>query len=399
MVMPIIIVPGIMGTRLVNSSGRSIWDPDEGVSWGNARGLRELIDLSNSAEPNPRAAPAVEPLLRARGVVNGGNLVWGMGYSNLVTRLAGSALAEDCGEPIKIYCAGYDWRQSNVISARRVVRVIERALQETRAQQVILVAHSMGGMVSRIACRFASLAGAPVINRVKKLILLGSPIHGASKAYRALRQSFDSADDIDEFTNAESIFSDIDLPQVDESGHAEFFSGIAGRALASLVRRLPSMYEMLPTQAFCSANPAWVSFDTARAGIPDASNANRLYTNRFTGINGNASFLRARDTLDTRLSTYLPRQSVLLYSSHVDTEVNFRINRRGVLERAGSAAANRGDGTVPTFSGSGAANRTGGVLREDLRTISHGGLANDPVAIRHIARHITAECQSGRRLA
>ncbi|BFM10681.1 hypothetical protein R50072_08340 [Simiduia litorea] len=392
MVMPIIIVPGILGTRLVNSSGRSIWDPDEEASLNNIRGLFSLIDLSKSAEPNPRAAPAVERLLRGRGVVNAGHLVWGMGYSNLVTRLTSGALAETCGEPVKIYCAGYDWRQSNIVSARRLVRVMEQALAETRARRVILVAHSMGGVVARIACRFSTIGGAPAVDRVQKLILLGSPVHGATKAYRILRQSFDAADDFNALTTEDAIFSDIDLPSPTEPGHSEFFSGIASSALARLVRRMPSVYELLPTNAFCRANPSWASFDRARAGIPDASDAHRLYTNRFTGINGSAAFLGVRNALDTRLGTYIPRQSVLLYSSQVDTEVNVRITRNGSLERAGSAAANRGDGTVPTFSGSGAANRTSGILREDLRTVTHGGLANDPVAIRHIVRHITAEC-------
>lgn len=387
MVKPIVIVPGIMGTRLVNPAGRSLWDPDEGVSLSNVRGLRELIDLTNPALPNPRAAPLVEAILRTRGVVNGGHLVWQRGYSNLVLGLSAPRFTQECGETVKVYCAGYDWRQPNVISARRVLGVIERALRETRADKVVLVAHSMGGLISRILCKLGQIAGGPAAAKVERLLLLGSPVHGAPKAYRALRQSLATPDVL-----ADVMLSDIDLG-VPEDAPVESLSGTVGRALASLVRRLPSAYELLPTAALCSAEPNWLRFDTRRAGLADASNPVALYSNRYTGVNGNPAFLRARYDLDSRLGTYLPPQTVLLYSSEISTEMNLRITSDGELENFGPQARNRGDGTVPTFSGSAAASVVTGVLREDLRTIDHGGLANNPAAVRRITHHIQSTCR------
>lgn len=388
MAKPIVIVPGIMGTRLINPAGRSLWDPDEGLSLDNVRGLRELMDVTNPAVPNPRATPLVEAILRARGVVNGGNLVWGRGYNNLVLGLSAPRFAQECGESIKVYCAGYDWRQSNVISARRVLTVIEQALRETEADQVILVAHSMGGLISRIICKFAQIGGAPAAAKVERLLLLGSRVHGAPKAYRALRQSFATPDEL-----GDAMISDIDLR--DELPN-ESLSGLAGRALSGLVRRLPATYELLPTAAFCSAEPNWVRFDTRRAGFADASNLVALYANRYTGVNGNPAFLRIRHDLDSRLGVYVPPQTVVLYSSGLATEMNLRIAANGELENAGPPASNRGDGTVPTLSGSAAASTASGLVREDLRTIDHGGLANDPAAVRRIAHHIQTTCRQVR---
>ncbi|MEX2963023.1 esterase/lipase family protein [Microbulbifer sp. TYP-18] len=382
MTTPVIIVPGILGTRLVNSTGRSIWDPDEGWTFDNGRGLLQLRDMRNAARPNPRAKPAVERLLRHRGVVNGGNLVWDRGYGNLVTVLSGPRFAAICGGRVKLYCAGYDWRQSNIDSARRLRLVVERALRETGARRVVLVAHSMGGLVSRLFCRFSRIGGRPGSDVVARLILLGSPVHGASKAYRVLRQSLVEAD-------SSELLSDIQLDETTEGAVGAF----AGRALASLARRIPSAYELLPTRAFCSANPGWLQFDHRRAGLTNAADPARVYRNRVTGIDGDPALLRMRDGLDRGLGSYVPAQSVVLYSSQLPTETHFRIDRSGNLRRHGSAVANRGDGTVPVFSGSAAASRTSSLVREDLRSVDHGGLANSPVAIARIQHYLAALCR------
>lgn len=383
MVMPIVIVPGILGTRLVNRSGRSIWDPDEGISFGNARGLVDLTDMENAALPNPRAKASVERLLRSRGVVNGGNLVWDKGYSNLVSMLSDPRVTSACGQRVKLYCAGYDWRQSNIVSARRLRLVVERALTETGARRVVLVAHSMGGLVSRIFCRYSTVRGRPGSDSVSRLILLGSPVHGASKAYRVLRQSLASAD-------TSEVLSDIELSESSEG----VVGGFAGRALAGMLRRFPSPYELLPTRAFCRANPGWLQFDTSRAGIPNAADPTRVYSNRVTGLDANPGFLRMRDSLDRGLGSYLPAQSIVLYSSRLHTETQFRIDRLGNLRSHGASAANLGDGTVPSFSGRAAANRSTVIPREDLHRIDHGGLANNPAAISRILHHLIATCRA-----
>src|SRR5262249_58468370 len=47
-------------------------------------------------------------------------------------------------------------------------------------EEVAIVAHSMGGLVSRSAHHYATLAGHAWPRRLRKLVFLGTPHHGAS---------------------------------------------------------------------------------------------------------------------------------------------------------------------------------------------------------------------------
>ena len=376
MTIPIVIVPGILGTRL-ESGGRTVWDPDDGLSWSNARGVWELRNPGTPASPSSRTSPVLTAWFRLNRIVNGPNLVWGMGYEHLVRGLASRSFSRNCGG-VRIYCAGYDWRQSNIVSARRLRHVVERAIRETGARRVILVAHSMGGIVARLFCRYSRIARRPARNFVQHLYLLGSPTHGASKAYRALRQSFVNADDI----------SDIALDPYDESA-----LDFTGRAVARIIRRFNSVYELLPTQAFCAANPDWLTFNTRRAGIPDASDASRLYNNHWTGVSAPARFLRHRDAFDRGLGTYMPPRTTIVFASEVPTRTKMRIDSDRSLREAGTDEENMGDGTVPTYSGAASASDPR-IVRHDLKRIDHGGLANDRLAVRYLMRHIRRECSA-----
>src|SRR5690606_28705628 len=109
-------------------------------------------------------------------------------------RLA-NALAEMHDEPFndygvrpRVYCCGYDWRLDNARSAMRLAAVVDRALTETRARQVIIVAHSMGGLIARYYCRV--LGGE---SKVHQLYLVGSPTLGAASAYYQLKRGMDGA--------------------------------------------------------------------------------------------------------------------------------------------------------------------------------------------------------------
>ncbi len=66
-------------------------------------------------------------------------------------------------------------------NAREFAEQLEALLQawSVPINDVVLVGHSMGGLVARSACRFAELAGHRWIRQTRHLITLGSPHHGA----------------------------------------------------------------------------------------------------------------------------------------------------------------------------------------------------------------------------
>jgi pimeloyl-ACP methyl ester carboxylesterase len=74
----------------------------------------------------------------------------------------------------------YDWR----LGVDVLGRALAERLREESAKRVMLVAHSMGGLVGR-----AALAG-PAAERVERVVLLGTPNFGSFAAVQALRGTY-----------------------------------------------------------------------------------------------------------------------------------------------------------------------------------------------------------------
>lgn len=78
-----------------------------------------------------------------------------------------------------LFVAFYDWRKSVKDSATNYLKPwIDRAKQRSGARQVILLGHSMGGLVSRSYIQSRAYAG-----DVAELITVGTPHRGSGEAY------------------------------------------------------------------------------------------------------------------------------------------------------------------------------------------------------------------------
>ena len=189
--LPIVIVPGIMGSRLTDpKTGELVWNP-VGKPIGDgpqpfACNNERLTQTSAELVPDETHGfdyDEADQEHEIQGIRHYYNLV-GDFYGSLAKDMS----ALDCGHSDiyqlkpKVYCAGYDWRLDAAKSALRLAGVVEEALRETRERKVILIAHSMGGLVSRYYCRV--LGGE---SRVHALILLASPTMGAPPAYTQLK--------------------------------------------------------------------------------------------------------------------------------------------------------------------------------------------------------------------
>lgn len=121
----------------------------------------------------------------------------------------------------------YDWRRS----ARELGRELAAHLQADHANEIMLVAHSMGGLVARAALKF--LAGA----KVTRLIQLGTPNQGSYALVQALRACYPTMRK---------------LGAVDQHHSAERLAQTAFNGFYSL-------YEMMPPPKF---TPGLNLFDT-----------------------------------------------------------------------------------------------------------------------------------------
>lgn len=93
-------------------------------------------------------------------------------YKNLVNELC-----DKFGEQRDIYFFSYDWRQSNADSAEKLKEEIIYVLKDTNYTQVDLVCHSMGGLVASNYVSTYDKKG----DTIHKIITCGTPYEGAAK--------------------------------------------------------------------------------------------------------------------------------------------------------------------------------------------------------------------------
>jgi pimeloyl-ACP methyl ester carboxylesterase len=92
----------------------------------------------------------------------------------------GAALARDFGHtPVYLL---YNSGLHISTNGRALAELLERLVAEwpTPLDELVILGHSMGGLVARSACHFGELAGHLWRGKLRKLICLGSPHHGAA---------------------------------------------------------------------------------------------------------------------------------------------------------------------------------------------------------------------------
>ncbi|WP_305790147.1 lipase/acyltransferase domain-containing protein [Symbioplanes lichenis] len=181
----VIVLPGIMGSELVESAtGRPIWGLADarwyGRAWTSGSSLKALQVTEDEREGRLGRVtasrllrfPAAAPVLR--GVEP---------YTALVDSIRRTAL-----DPMAVLPFPYDWRLSVTHNAALLAQSADDHLRRWRASprgsrsaKLVLVAHSMGGLLAR--CFSAHLGGA---SEVRTTVTLGTPFRGSAKAVRIL---------------------------------------------------------------------------------------------------------------------------------------------------------------------------------------------------------------------
>lgn len=209
---PLIVVPGIMGSRLRQAAtGRVVWDPPDGIwssigaawDWGRADEVerhRRLIgedfnegflevDRRDEKAMRDRDVPADKA---AQAVARGWGEVHWDSYGKLLRFLEGC----DLGEMRKVfafpvYAVGYNWTASNRAAGKRVATRIQEIIAEnnndkTFCERVITITHSMGGLATRSA---VLLHGAEA--KILGVLHGVQPATGAPAAYKRMKAGFE----------------------------------------------------------------------------------------------------------------------------------------------------------------------------------------------------------------
>lgn len=173
----IILLPGILGSSLAKD-GKPLW----GSSIGSISNLvfsnaLDTLALNGSDDGQDDIGDGVE----VTGVVPNVEIIpgfWKHGGYSIVSRSLRAGIRVEQGK--NYFEFGYDWRRDNRVSARRLDRFAREKLKAWQKDsgnenaKVVLVAHSMGGLVSRyfIEC----LEGWRITRR---LISIGTPFRGS----------------------------------------------------------------------------------------------------------------------------------------------------------------------------------------------------------------------------
>ncbi len=201
---PIIFVPGVMGSRLrlAGTAGRTDqktgglpnmrWDPGSssamlGNYWRASPAERKALLIGNG--------PAYDPnYLEVDNATPPGNGYQGLledylAYLNKLNANNWGALGKYFVFPV--YAFGYNWSASNRTSGEKLAQRIDEIITESRkvtllCEKVILMTHSMGGLVARAAMKLSGAEG-KVIGVVHGV----QPAYGAVAAYTRIKGGFE----------------------------------------------------------------------------------------------------------------------------------------------------------------------------------------------------------------
>ena len=245
---PIIVIPGVLGSGLVDDeTGEIVWGTfgSGAISLRSDGGMRSLaLPLSEKGWPKDS--------VRTNGTLGKVNIAWGFNfrleaYSKMLEAFGiGGYLDSNQGgfdginyggEHFTCFQFPYDWRRSNAENAALLGKFIEekrryvakerkRLYGSTKPVKFDIVAHSMGGLVARYHMMYGK---APLSNggnmpvtwagarNVDKLILVGTPNLGSAYAFKDLK---------------DGLKLSILLPRIQ----------------AAVIGSMPSTYEILPPE-------------------------------------------------------------------------------------------------------------------------------------------------------
>ena len=198
---PVIVIPGILGSELINSkTGETVWP-------SAFRTSTDVLPISPNLEANHddlvpgkiletvRLARILPEVYVYRDLLEA--LRQFAGYRQANWENPGAD-----GDRDTFYVFPYDWRRDNVANARELIRRIEQLKQRLQRPDLKfdIIAHSMGGLIARYAAMYgdADLPADDVVIKptwrgaahISKIVMIGTPNEGSSDAFPTLVEGY-----------------------------------------------------------------------------------------------------------------------------------------------------------------------------------------------------------------
>ena len=229
----LVVLPGITGSAL-EKNGTPVWGTSGKAVWNFARSLGASVRSLELATDDPQRDDLGDGVVATR-LMPDTVIVPGFkkidGYGRLTRFLKESFPVE---EGANYFEFPYDWRRDNRVAARKLERLIGEALPQWRERsgnrraKAILIAHSMGGLISRYYLEV--LEG---WRNVKALVSFGTPYRGSIKSFNYIANGYRIGTDI-----------------------------------SAMMRSLTSVYQLLPQYRCVEAGGEWI-YPQECEGLPE----------------------------------------------------------------------------------------------------------------------------------
>lgn len=219
---PVIFIPGIGGTELYNRE-ELVWVN----TWrllGSQLPVLNLFNL-NWLLPLRLKADGSTPYYSGNQIRTGGILR--TGQTNVYGDMLDSLAEQGYKENKDLFLFPYDWRRDPTETVGQLQSKVDAVLKQTGAQKVVLLSHSLGGLIAR---DYVVRGGAA---KVKATVSMATPFLGSPMAYRALEYGWDMG---------------LKLPGTK-------WSALAPKDVKLLTQNYPSVYALAPGKAYWGAYP------------------------------------------------------------------------------------------------------------------------------------------------
>ena len=252
--LPIVFVPGTSGSILKFSDGSVYWLDSNSV----------LGDTATRGRLSPAGDDTDVEVLQPGDVLDSVKVIWPTSVTAELQRFGlmppdkplhklpiyESFLdwARETFGPSVVYLAPNDWRKgAGPAASEQIDKAVDAAMAKTKARKVILLAHSLGGLVCRdyIAGRGKG--------KVNALIAVGTPWLGAPKTARGLEWGYNfgvgfTARPNEWFPNLYWYVKDPSNPSKPVRRDPPFrLTFLSNDVTADLARNFPCVYQQLPT--------------------------------------------------------------------------------------------------------------------------------------------------------
>lgn len=305
---PVIFIPGILGSRIVCDTGE-LYFPIPPVGKPNFSEMLLNIDGESDQTTTPCNASADTPpgelgLLTSVGPQD----VYG-GMFKFLQSIGTNG----------VYAYPYDWRRSVPAAEVGLEKLVNAVLKETGAKHVVLVAHSMGGLVTQDYINTGKNA-----ENVSRAVTIGTPYWGAPKSLIALLNGRSN-----EFTTEK----------------LDFMFGEA--ALQNAVRNYLGLFWLYPSAAY----GPWLQIEGA--GFPNTPLAGAAIGPWVSSLGGNVILEALAQAGHATLDGFKPNgvDYQIIVGTGLPTITGMKFSLKGLEpEQLVSVTYGTGDATVPAIS-------------------------------------------------